>query len=286
MLGEQYVSTAGQFGFSSLPKIPARVVVTGEGYEPYSEAVDLGRIANIYFINISLTPISKAKEIAPPLSSRTDLAAPKEARKEFEAGAKALADKKIREAQNHLEKAVSIYPCYARAQAGLGLVSIAEHKSVPAEAALRKAIECDPDFIESYIELGQLLNGDQRYAESRPVLEEGIRRSPGSWQFFYQLGVCYFGMGKLEDAEQAYLKAQSFSTDLPAEIHVKLADIYVKEKAFDKAYAQMQAYLKAEPNGRFAARTKNVMSQMAAAGVVSAATIKASSPNSTPQQYR
>jgi tetratricopeptide (TPR) repeat protein len=284
LLEEQPVTTAGQFSFSNLPKQTARVVVTGEGYQPYSELVDLGRIANVYFLNISLTPIPKNRERTSQLPARTDVTAPKEARKAFEAGAKALAAKKLHQALTHLEKAVSIYPCYARAQADLGLVNIAEHKSAAAESALRKAIECDPDFIDSYIELGELLNGDKRYAESRPVLEEGIRRSPGSWPFFYQLGVCYFGMGKNQEAEQAYLKAQSFSTDLPAEIHIKLADVYVKEKAYDKAYAQMQAYLAADPNGRFAARTKNVMSQMAAAGVVPSAMAKPPSPAPSAQQ--
>jgi Tfp pilus assembly protein PilF len=284
MINEQPVTTAGQFGFSDIPKVPARVVVTGEGFQPYSQTINFGHVANTYFMNISLTPVTKTPAPPPP-SSRTDLTAPKDARKEFEAGTKALGARKIRDARNHLEKAVGIYPCYARAQAELGLVHMVEHKSASAEAALRKAIECDPDYVDSYIELGELLNGDHRYAESRPVLEEGMRRSPGSWQFFYQLGVSYFGMGKNEEAEQAYLKAQSFSSNLPPDVHIKLADVYVKERAFDKAYAQMQAYIEADPNGRFAARTRNVMSQMAAAGVVSPAVLKPTERNSNPQEH-
>ncbi len=283
-IAEQPVTTAGQFSFSFLPKRPCVVLVTGEDYEPFSQSIDLGRGASIFFLNVTLTPRSERQTKPSPPVARTDLAATKEARKEFEAGARALQSRKLRQASTHLEKAVGLYPCYARALADLGLVNIGEHKSAPAEAVLRKAIECDPDFIDSYIELGELLNADKRYAESRPVLEEGIRRSPGSWQFFYQLGVCYFGMGKDGEAEQAYLKAQSLGTNLPAEIHIKLADVYVRQKAYDKAYAQMQAYLDADSKGPFAARTKNVMSQMAAAGVVSPATLKMSSQNQPVRQ--
>ena len=54
----------------------------------------------------------------------------------------------------------------------------------------------------------------------------------------------------------------------PAEFHVKMADCYLKEKAFDKAYSQMDEYLKAEPDGRFAAKIKEIMQRMKAAGVL------------------
>ncbi len=284
VLAEQPVTTAGQFDFSNIPKLMCRVVVTGEGFEPYSQTMDLGRGGNIFFLNVTLNPIpTKQAGPAPPVA-RTDLTAPKEARKEFEEGSKALQARKLRQASNHLERAVNLYPCYARAQTDLGLVNIAERKSAPAEAALRKAIECDSDYIEPYIVLGELLNASQRYSESLATLQEGIRRSPASWQFFYQLGVCYFGMGKNQDAEQAYLKAQSLGSNLPADIHIKLADVYVREKAYDKAYTQMQAYLDADPKGSFAARTRNVMGQMTAAGVVSPSTLKPTSQDSATRQ--
>ena len=48
----------------------------------------------------------------------------------------------------------------------------------------------------------------------------------------------------------------------PPEVHVKLADVYFKERMFGKAYAEMQAYLVAEPDGRFAAKVKDLMRQM------------------------
>jgi hypothetical protein len=58
---------------------------------------------------------------------------------------------------------------------------------------------------------------------------------------------------------------------MPAEFHVRLADVYTKEGSYGKAYQEMQSYVHAEPNGRFAAKVKNIMQQMESSGVVSAA---------------
>ncbi len=48
-----------------------------------------------------------------------------------------------------------------------------------------------------------------------------------------------------------------------------MADVYLKEKSYDKAYSHMDEYLKADPDGRFAAKIKNIMQQMKASGVLS-----------------
>lgn len=283
LIAQQPVTTAGQFDFSMLPKRLCRLIVTAKGYDTYSEPIDLGRGANNFFVNVILhQPRAKVKVNTSDLPSRTDQAAPKDAKKEFEKGDRALQSRHLKKAQTHFEKAVGIYPCYARAQASLALVQIAHHNSKPAEAALRKAIQCDPDFIDSYIELGELLNAEQRFKESRPVLEDGVRRSPGAWQFHYQLGVAWFGLGQTQQAEAQYRKVLELNSSPPPDVHVKLADVYTHERNFDKAYTEMQAYLAADPKGRFAARIKNIMAQMVAAGAVHAPQATRSTP-STPQ---
>ena len=182
-----------------------------------------------------------------------------------------LTAKDIDGAQTHLEKAVKEYPCYARAQTDLATL-LEQKRDLPgAETALRKAMahECDPEYIDSYIVLGQMLNSQKRFADSSRVLEEGVRRSPGSWQFYYQLGVAYYGLAQFSKAEGQYQKVMELNPSPPAEFHVKLGDVYLREKAYDKAYVELEQYLKAEPDGRFAPKIKNIMREMKAAGIPS-----------------
>ena len=259
-------SSSGRFDLSELRPIAYRLTITAEGYQPYQESLDLTRAALKTVLTVLLSPAEK-QAVAPPVS-RTDAAAPRSARKEYQKGVRAISDNKLDEAQAHFQKAVDDYPCYVRAQELLAMALIRRRSMTEAEAALRKAIQCDPDFVKSYLDLGSLLNLEKRYRESGPLLQEGLRRLPGAWKFYYQLGIADAGLGQWPKAEQDYLKTLSLNPSPPAETHVKLADVYSNENAYDKAYAEMAEYLRLEPQGRFAPRIREVMRRMEASGAV------------------
>lgn len=266
LIAEQPANSDGAFHFESIPKVDCRLIVTADGFVPYQESIDFGLGATLFIRKITLRSAQKAKASLVSAPARSDNLAPKNAKREYERGAHDLAAMNLDRAKLHLENAVKEFPCYARAQTDLGTILEARQDWAGAEAALKKARECDPDYIDSYIVLGQMLNSQKRFADSESVLKEGVRRSPGSWQFYYQLGVADYGLGQYSKAQTEYQKVLELNPTPPADFHVKLADLYLKEKAYDKAYAQMEEYLKAEPIGRLAARVKSIMEQMKASG--------------------
>ncbi|HLY60414.1 MAG TPA: tetratricopeptide repeat protein [Terriglobia bacterium] len=264
---EDSVSSNGEFMFQDLRKRSYFLLVSADGYGTSVQTLDLTNVGSSYFINVTLTILdpSEVSTVAPV--SRTDATAPKKARKEFEEGVRSLNQKKLDEAHAHFQKAVEIYPCYARAQTDLALTMMREHKAPDSEAPLKKAIECDPDYAEAYFQLGRLLNAQSRFSESHGVLAEGVRRAPSTWRLYFQLAQADEGLKNYPLAEQEYLQTQSFGPTAPA-VHEKFANLYLKEKAYEKAYAEMQAYLSADPNGRYAAKVKEVMAQLESAGLV------------------
>lgn len=262
-VGEQPINTAGYFEFLGLAKTSYQLTVTAPGFRTYQQNLDLGPVGDRLVINVFLSPALKTKVLPPPAPpSFTDNKASKKARKEYEKGSRALRNRNLSGAQLHFESAVKEYPCYVRAQSDLAVVLSEKQQYTESEAALKRAMKCDPDYLDTYSELGQLYYDEKKYQESEVVVQEGLRRSPASWQFYYQLGADYFHLGKYRQAEEEYLKAESLSPSVPAEIHVKLADVYLKQSAYDKAYAEMQGYLRAEPGGRYAPKLKKVMHQM------------------------
>ena len=268
---DQPVDSSGYFEFVGLAKESYRLTVSAAGFRDYEKDVDLRPVGNRLNISVQLSPSNKPKSILPPdATSFTDNNASRKARKEYARGDHALQQGNLTEAQSHLEKAVNEYPCYARAQTALAVVRSGQHEFKASEAALKKAMQCDADFLVAYMELGQLYYDQNRYQESVTVLQQGVRRLPGSWQFHYQLGASDYSLRQYTEAEQEYLRAELLSSSVPAEIHVKLADVYLKEAAYQKAYAEMQAYLRAEPNGRFAAELRNVSQRMQADHAVEA----------------
>lgn len=267
---QQYVGANGKFEFDNLKNGLYRLTVTAKGYKTATQEVDMHYFASRY-PNIYLLP-EDTKVTAAPSShtvASTDLAAPKKARREYEKGQRSIQDGNSAEARSHLEKAVEDYPCYARALASLGVALSMQNQLAPAETTLRKALTCDSGFLEAYIQLAILLSAQGKFAESQANLQAALGHFPGEWQLYYQLGTATGGAGKYAEAEQAFSKAESLNPALPPESHLKIAAMYIRWKQYDKARAEMQAYLAADPNGRFAAETRNMIKRLESSGMLS-----------------
>jgi regulator of sirC expression with transglutaminase-like and TPR domain len=52
----------------------------------------------------------------------------------------------------------------------------------------------------------------------------------------------------------------------PSELHAKLAAAYLQQGNSEKAYAEFQAYLRAEPEGRFATQAKRLVHYIESSG--------------------
>ena len=251
----------GRYNFGELRRAVYHLSATADGYEPFRQTVDLTRSAFRTVIDIGMTPLNRGVSPGEP-PSLTDASAPKKARQEYQKGMRALAANRIPEAKAHFSKAVEKYPCYARALEAVALGSVSDRDLPHAEAALKKSIECDPGYSSAYLKLGELYNIENRFRESEALLQEGLRQKPGLWKFHFQLGVAYYGMGAYDKAQEEYLRSESLDPPAPAEVHVKLADVYFRERSFGRAYGEMKAYLREEPNGRFAAKVKDLIQQM------------------------
>jgi tetratricopeptide (TPR) repeat protein len=281
--GEQPANASGYFELVGLAKTYYRLTVTAPGFQLYERDVDLRSVGDKLVVSVQLSPAPQSKAVSPPASaSFTDKNAPNKARKQYEKGGEALRNGNLSEAQSHLERAVTEYSCYARAQTDLAVVLALQHELGRAESALKQAVACDPDYLDAYAALGRLYHDEKRYQESVAALREGLRRAPGEWQFYYQLGSSEYELREYAKAEQAYLRAESLSSKVPAEIHVKLADVYLKQVAYQKAYTEMQAYVRAEPKGRFAPELKSVMRRMESDGTVPPSADSVQSPPNKP----
>lgn len=144
LVAEAPADSNGSFYFDNLRKTSYRLVVTTDGFETYQESLSLGYGADIAIRIITLKPLQKRPDGAGARQPRSDSLAPKNAKREYERAAGALAAKDLDAARAHLENAVKAYPCYARAQTDLAAILEAGHDLAGAEAALKKARECDP----------------------------------------------------------------------------------------------------------------------------------------------
>ena len=258
----------GNFEFVGLNARVYNLSVKCDKFQNYQQTLDFTDARVTYHsVNIVLLPLDKPVSSLSAQPALTDEAAPKSARKEFDKGSRAWRESKTTEARKHLEKAIEEYPCYARAQAILAEVDFAEHKLESAEADYKRAIHCDGTYLDAFYQLAQLYMTERKPAESEAVLREALRLSPNNWLFHYQLGNAQFVLREYQQASQDFLTAQSLHPDMPADFHIKLANIYLKMSEFPKALAEIDTYLRLSPDGPFAASAKRISEKLRGEGV-------------------
>ena len=180
-------------------------------------------------------------------------------------------------AQRDFSEAVAVYPCYARAQTGWAALLIGQRDLPAAEAALHKAIQCDPNFPHAFVWLGRVLNSERRFTESVTILQQGLRLSPKAWELYDQLAGAHYNLGLYSQAREEWLRVGEINPEAP-ELHARLSMAYLREGNSKKAYAEMQAYLQAEPEGRYAPQLKSLMHQFETVGPVANPSEQAAPP--------
>ena len=110
--------------------------------------------------------------------SRLDLAAPKNARKEYDKGYLHLIRKELPAAIDHLARATSIYPSFVAAHDALGIAYLNLGQYQQAHDEFARAIALDAHLPRSYLNLGCAQMQLQRYPDAEESLKKASSIAP------------------------------------------------------------------------------------------------------------
>ena len=182
--------------------------------------------------------------------SAAALQIPGKARDEYEKGCGDLRDGKFVGAENHLRKAVQLYPKYADALVLLGQLLEAHNRVDDALGACSQASSVDPDFVPAYLCLADTSGQLRHWNQTLEFADHALRLDPvqNIYGHFY-LAVAQFHLSELSGAEKNAL--QTIDDDrlhrLP-QAHLLLAQIYGSRHDLKSVATQLRAYLSAAPN--------------------------------------
>jgi TolB-like protein/Flp pilus assembly protein TadD len=116
----------------------------------------------------------------------------------------------IAKARPQVERAMSLDPTLAEAQAAAGVLAWRESKLDDAMTHFRRAIEINPNYDIAYVWMGNLLNFDQgRYAEAFEMRSTAMRLDPLSIPTIIYYVQALIEMNRLEEAERELEKIAS-----------------------------------------------------------------------------
>jgi Ca-activated chloride channel homolog len=110
--------------------------------------------------------------------SKLDLAAPKNARREYDKGYLFLIRKDLQRAIEHLERATSSYPNFVAAHTALGIAYLNAGQTQQAHDEFARALTLDDHLPGSYLNLGCAQMQLQRYSEAEESLKKASSLAP------------------------------------------------------------------------------------------------------------
>jgi tetratricopeptide (TPR) repeat protein len=264
-LEETATAQSGEFAFRGLQRGHYILTLEANDYESTEMQLDMSYTSD-KGMTIYLKPVvkpSSAGSGGPPVSAH-ELSMPEAARKLLHSGQKKLyGDKDPQGALTDFQQAVSTAPGYYEAHREIAIAYMTMGKAEEAQASLRKSIEVSGDtYGDAEIDLGTLLieKGDVEAGEK--AVRRGVELNPSSWMGFYELGKLDLGRDRLDLALKSAEQAKSLAPNRPI-IYRLLANIHMRQKNYKELLADLDVYIKLDPDSPAGLRAVQMREQIA-----------------------
>jgi tetratricopeptide (TPR) repeat protein len=263
MQAQMVTNESGRFSFDNLARGSYEIEARMTGYEPSNTAVSVGRGENQGMtIYLKRSPTSQDAPSTSTVSAH-ELSMPKKARDlMFSGKQKAFYGKNLDGGLKDFHDAIAIAPDYYEAYYQIGMTYLELAKRDDAENNFRKSMELSKNtYGEPVIGMGTILLDKGDNAGGGKMIRRGLELSPNFWLGYYELGRACLAENNLADAKKAGEQARSLLPQA-AIIYRLLANIHMREKNYPALLADIDTYLKIDPNGAADAHAKEMRAQV------------------------
>ena len=255
----------GEFYFRGMRR--GRYILTFEanGYRTTDFQLDLS-YASDKGMTIYMKPVAKQSAAGPTGSvvSAHELSMPQAARELVASGKKKVyVDKKPEAGLQDFRHAVAEAPGYYEVYREIAMAYLTMGKADEARGNFRKAIELSHDtYGDAEVGLGTLLVEKGEAGEGEKAIRRGVELNPNSWMGFYELGKLDLGREQLDLALKSAERARALAPNTPF-VYRLLANIHMRQKNYGELLADLDAYIKLDPDSAAGFRAAQMRQQVA-----------------------
>lgn len=242
-------------------------VEAGDEYEQASQRLEVAQPRNSapqsHYVTIQLRwrPNMQPK---PAVIDAEVARAPKKAQEHYQNALEAASKNDHQTAVNELLKAIAEYPEFSSAHAELGVQYQRLNQLEKAEEHLSAALKIKPDAYQPMANRGVILVRLKKFEEGASVLREAIKIKDESAITHYYLGRAFVGQNKLDDAVGEFRIALLMGGISMNEARRALANIYLQRGENEKAVAELESYLAANPSPADEKKLRDTLQQVRA----------------------
>jgi tetratricopeptide (TPR) repeat protein len=247
------VNRAGEFRFRSLAPGNYTVAVVRNGLgEVRRTVVVSSALADKSGVVHATIPYTSGEAAANPsggVVSVHQISVPGDASAKYADAQRRLAARDSEGAVRSLEEAVAIAPHFSAAWNALGVIAFQTGDTGRAEIFFRKSLAADPGAFEPLVNLGGVLLKNSAAADALPFNQHAVRDRPEDALANAQLGMNYFKLDQLDQAEQYLLAAKRLDPAHFSQPQLFLADIYARRGNRKAAIKELEDLLALRPDG-------------------------------------
>ncbi len=262
---QEETTDSGWFEFRRLGGGTYVLLVDVQGYERVSTTVDMSFMPEKGVV-VRLKSLSGEKKTAGGAGSVSahELSMPAKARDLMSAGKKKLyTDKNAQGALEDFQSAIAAAPEYYEAYYQVGMAYISLGKRDDAETSFRKSIELSSDkYCEADVGLGTLLLDRLDFAQGEKTIRRGVELNPDNWLGQYELGRALLSQDRLAEALKSADQAKSLAPSA-AIVYRLLSNIHLRQKDYPALLADIDTYIKLDPNSAAGIRAKQLRAEVA-----------------------
>jgi Tfp pilus assembly protein PilF len=189
---------------------------------------------------------------------------PEKARKEVDKGMELMDKHEMDKANEHFQKALAIYPKYARAWNNVGVIKAKAGDRAGAKDAWQKAIEGDDRFSFAYFNLARMSITDKQPQEAEVLLTKGLRSDPKNPEGLFLLASAQFLQSQFEQALATARRVHAVEHKQYMDSHLVAAQALVKLGRNADALEEYNTYLKEFPDSPKSSQVRQSMAQLQA----------------------
>jgi tetratricopeptide (TPR) repeat protein len=193
--------------------------------------------------------------------SAHELQIPAKAREAFNRGTQLLAARNSEASITQFQLAIQIYPDFYEAYYKIGLANVNLHRYPEARSAFESSIELSKGrYAPSQFGLGIVLSMQKDFDGAEEAVRAGLDTYPNDAAGNFTLGWVQFRAGRLPDAEHSARQAILSNPNL-ADAYLLLAQVHLRQSELTALVADVDAYLRLEPEGAHNAQARAVRAE-------------------------
>ena len=245
------------------------------GFHSSSVTVPVGELGStVGPVNVGTIVLQRMGKEQGATVSATSLNAPKDAKKAYDKGHRALTNNKLAEAQQDLEKAVQAYPRYASAWLDLGWLHTQQNQLDKARNAFTQAQSADAMFVPAFVGLACVAVRESQWAEAAEASARAAQLDGVDFPaaFFYN-ALANYRLGNLEQAEKSARKGETLGVQHAfPQLSLLLGVMLAQRGEYADAAEHLRTYLKAVPTASNADKVRQQLAELETLGGTAAKT--------------